>query len=1205
MRNDENQLLDNPNNSIDRKEDIKRGPFGISVKEILEIFEKYDHRNFIEEVEALESIGGASGLEIALKTNLKNGLNKSDDLLIRQEIFGSNIIEQEPLPHFCSYVWEALGDLMLRILMVAAVVQIALGATLSEHKDRDWIEGLSIIIAVFIVVSVGSVTNYSKEKKFKELNDRNASMIKVTIKRDGVALDMSPDDVMVGDLIKINTGSIVPADGIIIFTEGQIKIEESSLTGESDLIEKEPTDICLLKSKDFQGKETNKHSVPSPLIFSGTLVKEGNGWFIALAVGSASKKGMIKESVTQNQENEDSKTPLESKLDIIATQIGYFGIAASVCTLISLMIRFGIQYSEKLEAYKNGPDKDNEELHPNKTIGTSILNIILLCIAIVVVAIPEGLPLAVTLSLAFSIRRMMEDQNLVRKMYACETMGGANYICSDKTGTLTMNVMNVFRIFTGSQDIDVSHLSISKSQVDYSTYFKKDFFDYFVLSLTCNLQMTVTEKEEILDESKTDLAFAHILHNFGVKIFPFQTKYKVNSSEVKRIAFSSARKKMSTIVKSQLFPTGYRIFSKGASEIVLKCVNFYFDYETGKKLSKSDEDNEKFKEVINTYASKTFRTICVAYKDISESEANSYLEVDEEGRNIIENSGFTMVCIAGIKDTLREGVKDAIKKCHSAGINVVMVTGDLKETAIAISKECGIWHIENQEVPEYYSLTGEEFYRLIGGLECEVCGKSIKECDDPKTKREANKKGIDEEKVQKIRIKDIKMFETITKDLRVLARSRPLDKFALVLGLRALDNVVAVTGDGTNDAQALSKSDVGFAMGIEGTDVAKDAADIIILNDNFASIVKAVIWGRNIYDCIRKFIQFQLTVNITACLLVFVCACIGSETPITAIQMLWLNMIMDSLGSLALATEQPHEHILERMPNSKKEHIINPRMWKHIFGNTCVLFTILIILYLKAPNFIPETNLQRIADADLIFKCYGNYPGKAPVDGAYTILGGSSIFWEASYLFDKNNTSVECGDYAKYGDLSRAFLNYKSTYGNSSHMTIMFNVFVLFTLLNQINSRVLTDEINVLKNITTNPYFLGLIITEIILQAILVQFGSLAFSTSYDGLTGQQWGICIGFALTCFISSFILKFIPLELCIQTILDGSLLRSNKVETGTDNYKSEIEKLHSADQGQKKLSKESSKKRTLVENMRKPAPLEHKQSSKIRAHKGEIN
>jgi len=1204
----------------------EKGSFGISPKEINEIIKKYDFRNFIEEIQEIDRLGGMKVLEEKFKTSSERGIsNDPAEKKERVDIYGDNVEEIEEVPNCCVYVLEALEDVMLQILLIAAVVQIALGASpLAAHPEKEWIEGMSIIIAVLVVVSVGSITNYSKEKKFKELNEKNADMIKITIKRDGEILgDSSPNDILVGDIIKINTGTIVPADGILVSSEGQIKIEESSLTGESDLIEKEPFDVCLERAKEFEGKDTNKHSVPSPLIFSGTLVKEGNGWFLAWAVGNLSKKGQIKVQVQQNLENEDSKTPLESKLDEIASDIGWFGIISSIFTLVALMIRFGVTYSDKKKAYdefQNNPIEGQVITDPKKSISGDILNILLLCIAIIVVAIPEGLPLAVTLSLAFSINKMMEHQNLVRKMHACETMGGANYVCSDKTGTLTANIMNIFRLFDGKKVHDTKEVTKSEeARADPLTYFTAEYYDALKVAISVNLQMNIDRDEKISDPSKTDLAFANILHNFSTNIYPIQSKYNVNTHDIKRIAFSSKRKKMTTIVKSEDFPTGYRAYMKGASEIVMKSVTNIINPQDMTTKIKSDEEDTQIEAIIKDFANDTLRTICIAYKDITDVESQHYLETDDSNRFIVENTGFTMICIAGIKDTLRDGVTEAVQQCHTAGITVVMVTGDLKETAVAISKECKIWNLPpNTPVPENYSMTGEEFYKKIEGLECEICNKSVGDCKCPKTKKEAKERGKDEE-VQKQKVKNMEVFETIIKDLRVLARSRPDDKYALVLGLRRLEHVVAVTGDGTNDAQALSKSDVGFAMGREGTDIAKDAADIIILDDNFASIISAVTWGRNIYDCIRKFIQFQLTVNITACLLVFICACIGNETPISAIQMLWLNMIMDSLGSLALATEQPHEDILKRKPNSRKEYIINYLMWKHIIGHSIVLIIIILIMYLKSPDFLLEDDKTRIAEAVLVHSCYGKWPGRGPnSNGDYYIMSGSILEWVADQYLIVGKTKVECGYYSENIDMTTALDTYKNAYGNTAQMTIIFNIFVIYTLFNQINARVINDDFNILYHIEKNLYFICLIFIEMGLQAILIQFCGDFFSTSKGGLTGRQWGYCFGFSSIAFITGIILKIIKFEVLIEKAanLMKNFSRKNKIESSDsenrlkDNLaENEYRSNHMFQSNnlekpmEKKLSKEhsGSRRKSLVESMRNVSGEHHKNLSKMRYNK----
>ena len=1213
MSNETDQKMMNPPETKLAEKDTT-SPFGITRLQIDDLFDKYDSRNFIEEVEALEKAGGNEGMAKMLNSSIVHGLSADDNKEARIKYFGSNFIVEEPLPHCCHYVLEALEDLMLRILILAAIVQIALGASpLSHHPEREWVDGVSILFAVCIVVAVGSITNFSKEKKFHELNEQSENTRSSEFFREDRFNIQSPNEILVGDLIKISTGTVISADGMLVSSQSALKVDESSLTGESEACEKETIENCLAKAKESTGKTINKHSVPSPMVFSGTKVEDGVGIYLVLAVGVNSKRGKIQQNVQANLENEDSKTPLENKLDSIATDVGYFGILAAVLTFVSLIIRFGVTYSQQKSDYDfeiENPVEGRTPTNPQVLVAQQIISILLLCVAIIVVAIPEGLPLAVTLALAFSINKMMNDNNLVRKMHACETMGGANFICSDKTGTLTQNKMCINKFFNGKEIIDMFEVTLKPdNKFDPMEYLPKDYYEQLAIALYCNIQITIDEREgKIIKCSKTDESFVNLLTIFGVKIVEAIKTYIPNLSEVKKFEFTSTRKRMSTIIAHSSFPTGYRIYTKGASEYILKSVSDYLNPNDMTKKILTDEDYVRFEKIITDFANATLRTITVAYKDLSKEEYENYELSEPDKSKIIEKSGFTMLCIVGIKDTLRDGVIEAIGKCHKAGISVVMVTGDLKETAIAISKECKIYNLKDEEeVPPNYSLTGEEFYKAIEGLMCETCGKDIKLCEDPKTKTEALLQKKSKDSVQKLKVKNMEVFKKISKELRVVARCRPEDKFALVTGLRALEHVVAVTGDGTNDAQALSKSDVGFAMGQEGTDIAKDAADIIIMDDNFASIVQAVKWGRNIYDNIRKFIQFQLTVNVTACLLVFVTACIGNETPITAIQMLWLNLIMDSLGSLALATEPPHDNLLNRKPNSRQEYIINYLMWKHVLGQSMVLFTILLIIYLEGFNWIPEFELYRIVEMKIIGNCYDKFPGVDPAEGDWA-MAGSSLHWPSKSYLNPNRSVIDCGIYANDSNMSIAFGTYRSTYGNTAHMTVVFNVFVFYTIFNQINARVIDDGKNIFYNIQNNILFAIICITEAVLQAILIQFGSIAFSTSLHGITPVQWAITIGFSLLTYPVAFILKLIPAEKCIESIANSwnkckkKKVESKKTLTNTNaveraNEGSEMI-VNSQENKLAPIKKELSKKKTLTENMRKGTIMGNKQSSKIR-------
>ena len=439
------------------------------------------------------------------------------------------------------------------------------------------------------------------------------------------------------------------------------------------------------------------------------------------------------------------------------------------------------------------------------------------------------------------------------------------------------------------------------------------------------------------------------------------------------------------------------------------------------------------------------------------------------------------------------------------------------------------------------ALTGNTFYTAIGGLMCSVCKNDTNLCKCPKTEAEAEQiaKTTNTEKkpIKNDTIKDKIKFQDLTKNLKVMARSQPIHKYALVLGLREMDKIVAVTGDGTNDAPALSKSDVGFSM-FDGTDIAKEASDIVILDNNFSSLVIAIIYGRNIYDNIRKFLQFQLTVNFCACLLVFICACIGNETPLTTIQMLWINLIMDSLGSLALATEPPYEELLHRQPTRKEESIINGKMWKHIIIQSLVELVLLILLYIYAPEFIEEDDVVRLAENRIIERCYTKFPGNPK-----NIIYGTSIKWESKVKLRNNATEAFCGRYHKASDLSLAYEEYSRFNAGTTHMGIVFNVFVIYTLFNQFNCRVIDDSLNIFIRIGSNLFFPIITLCELGLQIILIEFGRDAFKCTERGLTLIQWLIVIGFSAITIILSVIIKFIPIDKCIQNFLDTP--SSNKV------------------------------------------------------------
>ena len=617
---------------------------------------------------------------------------------------------------------------------------------------------------------------------------------------------------------------------------------------------------------------------------------------------------------------------------------------------------------------------------------------------------------------------------------------------------------------------------------------------------------------------------------------------------------------MTTFVKSKDFPTGYRLFSKGGGENARVFCHYYLEPDTCNKKQLDDSVSMKIKQSIEEFNKDKLRSLYIAYKDITKEEYEN-CEKPQKNNKLIDEYDLVFLTVFGIKDSLRDGVKEAVRKCHEASVNVVMVTGDNIVTATAIAKDCGILgqdvDLKNlgpndiEEDPESMNdpskkdayiktlvenqpkaMTGNSFYNAVGGLICEVCQKDTNLCKCPKTeseaKQNAEKYHEPQKKVKKDVIKDMQNFQKITEKLRVMARSQPLHKYALVLGLKTLKNVVAVTGDGTNDAPALSKSDVGFAM-FAGTDIAKEASDIVIIDNNFSSIVTAIIYGRNIYDNIRKFLQFQLSVNFCACILVFVCACVGNETPLTPIQMLWVNLIMDSLGSLALATEPPYEELLQREPTKRNESIINGKMWKHIIIQSLCQIILLVILYFLAPKFVKEKNLVRLAENRILKFCYNDFPGDVE-----HIVYGVDFKWPRDNRLIHSHKAF-CGKYANRQNLNEAYTEYVNANCATVHMSMIFNIFVFYTLFNQINCRVIDDSFNIFVRINRSLLFILICLCEIGLQVAIIYVGKSPFHIINDGFTGEQWGICIGFSAITFVVSFLVKLIPIHLFIDKLI----------------------------------------------------------------------
>jgi Ca2+-transporting ATPase len=552
-------------------------------------------------------------------------------------------------------------------------------------------------------------------------------------------------------------------------------------------------------------------------------------------------------------------------------------------------------------------------------------DILIVAITVIVVAVPEGLPLAVTLALAFATTRLLKENNLVRILKACEVMGNATTVCSDKTGTLTTNKMSVVAGTFGPETFEAG---------DVTTFAKKvpqEVRDLIVKSIAINSTAFEGEEDGVATfiGSKTEMA----LLNFAKDHFAVATlsNERANAEVVQLFPFDSNKKCMGAVIKQG---NGYRLFVKGASEIVLEACSSVADVTTGAVSDITGAPKQRLTDTIQTYALKSLRTIGLTYRDFpSWPPAGTQTAADPSSANfdqVFKDMVFSGV--VGIQDPVRPGVPDAVAKCQYAGVKVRMVTGDNIITARAIAKECGI--VSKDDESQDIAMEGPEFRKLS----------------------------------------DERMNEILPR-LAVLARSSPQDKQILVQRLRALDETVAVTGDGTNDGPALKAADVGFSMGIAGTEVSKEASAIILMDDNFASIVKALMWGRAVNDAVAKFLQFQLTVNITAVLLTFVSAVSNSdmESVLTAVQLLWVNLIMDTFAALALATDPPTPEILNRKPAGKKAPLITMNMWKMIIGQAIFQLTITFILYFAGEQILgydTSTHTKKLELNTMVFNTF-------------------------------------------------------------------------------------------------------------------------------------------------------------------------------------------------------------------------------------------
>ncbi|MBR4261440.1 MAG: cation-translocating P-type ATPase [Clostridia bacterium] len=974
------------------------------------------------------------------RTDLANGLNSSnkEDLKWREDKWGNNHLPPEKENSILAHIIECFEDPTLRVLLVASIVSLIIGVAKDGIKT-GWIEGTAIFFAVFLVVSISSYMNYQETEQFLKLS-RETKLKKVLVIRDGREKEISIEDVLVGDVLKLRIGDIINVDGFV-FGDAKAGMDESPVTGESDV---------MWKVNDFEQKG---QKYTCPFVFSGSQVVDGYGNMIVAAVGDKTFEGANKQLInstggkSDDDDDEDANlTPLKKQLNELSNLIGDLGYLMAILigcvlflkeTIINIVNGISIFTSHELDV---------------------IVNAFIIAVTVIVVAIPEGLPMAVTIALAYSVDKMKREHNLVKHLDKSEAMGNVNNVCTDKTGTLTLGVMRVCAFYIEGQDIKLSNNKINDQDL------RDLIWRCIYKNITC--VETVDDKgNKVLNGDMTEKALYTYL-NEG------QYPLEGNRKGLYVLPFKSDYKYMMNIYKEN---DDYILYAKGAPERVGE---FFTKFRVA---GGREEDYEEHKQELfdkqAEYAEDSMRTLIFGYKKVTEEEIQKAKDAhpdDDLGFFQELAKGLCFAFMVGIRDNNREDVPQAIEKCHHAGITVRMVTGDNINTAIAISKDVGI--IEPSQAAEckrlaaYYReqvqknedakngiRNGENPIALEGEIFRVICGGI--------TKKQGENGDLE------IFLNNREAFKHTVKELKVIARASPEDKFILVFGLKELGNIVAVTGDGTNDAPALRQAHVGFAMGIRGTDIAKDAADVVLLDDSFSSIVTACKYGRNVYDCIRKFVQFQLTTNIVAVFMTFLGGIILKDSPLNAIQMLWVNLIMDSFASLALATEDPNDSLLDRKPYSRDASILTPMMKLNIVSQAIFQISTLTII---------------------IF--YGDYIFGVPSDRNL-----EHFMW--------NNV-------------------------NGYHFTIFFNIFVFMQVFNSINARKLQkDEYNVFTGIMGNWLYILIQSIIIIGQIILVTFGGRAVRT--HPLSIKQHCDCLGISALTLVWGFIVKLLPIDVTEPT------------------------------------------------------------------------
>ena len=776
------------------------------------------------------------------ETYYHSGLSE-DEVQINRAKYGDNLLTPPKRPSLWKLYLEKFQDPVVKVLLVAAIFSLII-----SFIEQEFAETIGIIFAILLATGIGFFFEYDANKKFDLLNAVNEETL-VKVIRAGKVREIPRKDVVVGDIIILETGEEIPADGELVEALS-LQVNESNLTGEP-VVEKTTNEA------EFDLEATYS----SNLVMRGTTVVDGHGMMKVIKVGDATEIGKV---ARQSTEQSTEPTPLNIQLTKLANLIGKVGFTIAIATFLIFVTKDLYHYIGANEI--NG-------WHSYVDIAQIVLKYFMMAVTLIVVAVPEGLPMSVTLSLALNMRRMLATNNLVRKMHACETMGAITVICTDKTGTLTQNLMQVH---------EPKFYALKEAKVLGDDFTSKLVSEGISVNSTAFLEDSEEQGKLKGVGNPTEVALLLWLNSLGRDYLAIREKSKV----IDQLTFSTERKYMATLVHSG--ETGKKVlYIKGAPEIVLsKCKEVV--------LSDGQVSAQDYKKTIDeqlmTYQNMAMRTLGFAYKIVDDNE-------DADCVALVSANDLNFLGVVAISDPIREDVPAAVAKCQSAGIGIKIVTGDTPGTATEIARQIGLWTAADTERNR---ITGVAFAELT-----------------------------DEEALERVR------------DLKIMSRARPTDKQRLVQLLQQKGEVVAVTGDGTNDAPALNHAQVGLSMGT-GTSVAKEASDITLLDDSFNSMGTAVMWGRSLYKNIQRFIVFQLTINFVALLIVLIGAFMGTELPLTVTQMLWVNLIMDTFAALALASIPPSEKVMNYKPRKSDDFIITKPMRYNIIGVGTIFLAVLM-----------------------------------------------------------------------------------------------------------------------------------------------------------------------------------------------------------------------------------------------------------------------